>query len=314
MPIPNNETRFFQLQIRTDSVTGPVKITSNVVTVVDSQQAFIQATGGTEYINDGFKTHVFTSSNNFVISGLGIPANRNLYYEVVAGGGAGGYSSGYSQASGGGGAGGFLRGNVTLSTPGTFAMVVGGGGSTPTFPSRRGSNSSIFSNTFIALGGGNGGNYADLPASYAPGQAGGSGGGAAVDGSAGSGTPGQGNPGGPGTTPGGGGGGGAGTAGGTPLNYVAGNGLPSVSITNIPAQAQPIFGTPGIPSTGRWFAGGGAGSAITAIGGKGGGGAVNTPGTVNTGGGGGAFFGANPSGSTGGSGIVIVRYPKSAVD
>ena len=68
MAIPNNETRFFQLQIRTGSLTGPVQITSNVVTVVDSQQAFIQATGGFVTLEDGYKTHHFDTSNTFQVT------------------------------------------------------------------------------------------------------------------------------------------------------------------------------------------------------------------------------------------------------
>jgi len=307
VPIPNNETRFFQLQIRTDSVTGPVQITSNVVTVVDSLQAFVIATGGTEYINDGYKTHVFTSSNNFVISGLGLPANRNLYYEVIAGGGAGGYSTGSSGVAGGGGAGGFLRGNVTLSTTGTFAMVVGAGRSGSLWsPGGRGNDSSILSNTYVATGGGNGGRYEPTGTAGSPG---GSGGGAALFASAGSGTAGQGTAGrGAATNPPyfGGGGGGAGQGGGTASE--GGNGIISVSITNIPAQAQPGFGTPGIPSTGKWFAGGGGGGF--GQGGYGGGGAPNGgSGTVNTGGGGSALGSPGSVGGGGGSGIVIVRYP-----
>lgn len=307
MPIPNNETRYFQLQIRTDSVTGPVKITSNVITVVDSLQAFVIATGGTEYINDGFKTHVFTSSNNFVISGLGLPANRNLYYEVIAGGGAGGYSTGSSGTAGGGGAGGFLRGNVTLSTTGTFAMVVGAGRTGSLWsPGGRGNDSSILSNAYVATGGGNGGRYEPTGTAGSPG---GSGGGAALFASAGSGTTGQGTAGRGAATDTpyfGGGGGGAGQGGGTAME--GGNGLISVSITNIPAQAQPGFGTPGIPSTGKWFAGGGGGGY--GQGGYGGGGAPNGgSGTVNTGGGGSALGVAGSVGGGGGSGIVIVRYP-----
>ena len=315
MPIPDNETRFFQLQIRTESPTGPVKITSNVVTVVDSLQAFVSATGGFVYIADGYKTHVFTESNNFVISGLGLPANRNLYYELVAGGGAGGSPSSASVA-GGGGAGGFLQGNTTLSTTGTFAMVVGGGAGAdpPTFPGRRGSNSSILANTFIASGGGNGGNYGDLPASFGSGQTGGSGGGGALGGNGGLGTPGQGNPGADTPYPSnyGGGGGGAGEAGQTSVNYEfgrGGNGLPSVSISNIPAQSQPLYGRPGSPSPGRWFAGGGT-TGNPARAGKGGGGGDGVAGGQNTGGGGGGRNGPSPgSGGNGGSGIVIVRYP-----
>ena len=310
--VPANETRFYQLNIRSGNANGFVAMTSNVITLVDDAAAFVTASGGLEYINDGYKTHVYTTSNNLVISGLGILSNRNLYYEVVAGGGAGGYQPGGSTAAGVGGAGGFLRGNTTLSTTGTFAMVVGGGAISDAI---RGSNSSILANTFIATGGGMGGKYgAPAPAA----QPGGSGGGGAAFNPAGSGIPGQGFSGGPGVTLGGqeaygGGGGGAGETGGRPQNYVhgkGGDGLPSVSINNIPAQAQPLYGTPGGPSPGRWFAGG-ATQQGPAGQGKGGGGyyLFGSPsllaGVTNTGGGG----SVSPTGANGGSGIVIVRYP-----
>ena len=66
------------------------------------------------------------------------------------------------------------------------------------------------------------------------------------------------------------------------------------------------------------YAGGGAGGSTPGAnggGGAGGGGAANVAGTINTGGGGGGGNGPNPgatptwSGSSGGSGIVIVAYP-----
>jgi hypothetical protein len=309
--VPANETRFYQLNVRSGNANGFVAMTSNVITLVDDAAAFVAAAGGIEYINDGYKTHVFTSSNNFVISGLGVPSNRNLYYEIVAAGGAGGYSPSSASTAGGGGAGGFLRGNTSLSTTGTFAMVVGGGA-----VNNIGSNSSILSNTFIAIGGGFGGRYGVPPTS---GQTGGSGGGAGLGGGGGSGTPGQGNPGAnaPFANPSayGAGGGGAGAAANTSVTPgvfgKAGDGLPSVSIANIPAQSQPLYGTPGSPAPGRWLAGGGAAGGGAAGAGLGGGGYPPSPtaaGIVNTGGGGGGLA-PGTSGGTGGSGIVIVRYP-----
>lgn len=326
MPIPNNETRFFQLQIRTGSLTGPVQITSNVITVVDGAQAFVNATGGMVYIDNGFKTHVFTKSNNFVISGLGLPANRNLYYEIVAGGGAGGYNN--PQGSGGGGAGGYLRGNVTLDSTGTFAITVGGGAgglyNGGYVVGGRGSNSSIFGNTYVAVGGGNG--ATPSPSSGVPG---GSGGGADFySTTVGTGIPGQGNPGGgDASSSRGGGGGGAGEAGtGYPVGARGGNGLSSVSISGIPSVSQPLYGTPSYgPQSGRWLAGGGQGArggpldrsgpnspGLHSAGGGGRAGepgiADGQPGKTNTGGGGGAAD-SGPGSGAGGSGIVIIRYP-----
>lgn len=341
--IPANETRYFQLQLRTGSLTGPVQITSNVITVVDSLQAFVIATGGTEFINDGYKSHIFTTSGNFTVSGLGLPANRNLYYEIVAGGGGGGGSyPGRGMGGGGGGAGGFLQGNTTLSTTGTFAMVIGGGGTEQytTSPGNEngtyfnsGSNSSILSNTFITIGGGGGGGNFPPGTGTGDGKQGGSGGGGAGGYLPGASQWGQGYPGGSGITSGpsneGGGGGGATQSGnvayfksptGQWLAGFGGNGISSVIISNIPAQRKAGWGTAGPVSGTRYFAGGGGGGSINGVAGYGsiygGGGAGSygnpsstTPGTSGTGGGGGGSGWLSGSGAAGGSGWLAVRYP-----
>ena len=91
---------------------------------------------------------------------------------------------------------------------------------------------------------------------------------------------------------------------------------------------MPTYGEPG-PNPGRYFGGGGAGTASggpapssTVSGGVGGGGpatngsscpqGIGSPGTANMGGGGGGArdygSGPAPAGATGGSGIVIIRY------
>lgn len=324
--VPANETRFYQLNIRSGNANGFVAMTSNVITLVDDAAAFVAATGGIEYINDGYKTHIFTASNNFVISSLGVPSNRNLYYEIVAGGGAGGGSPSGTTYGGGGGAGGFLQGNVALSTTGTFAMVVGGGsvGGPSYVPGGRGSNSSILSNTYISVGGGNGGKEPGAQA----GVPGGSGGGGAVSGAGGTAIAGQGFAGSAGGPSGGSGGGGAGEIGHLfQVQEPGGNGIISAAITNIPAQSQPLYGSPGKGYPGRWLAGGGQGStggpnspinpASPGSYNKGGGGRAGEPtlassysGGTNTGGGGGAAGASvDAGGSPGGSGIVIVRYP-----
>jgi len=305
--IPDNQTRFFQLEIREDSLTGPVKITSNVVNVVDSLQAFVNATGGTIIIEDNFRKHVFTSSGTLNVTGLGIPSNRTVEYLVVAGGGGGG--SGGPDGSGfagGGGAGGLLIGNVLLSQTGPYSITVGGGGagvgpgggSAP----NNGGNSSISVIGISSTGGGFGGSSGT--ANPKTGSPGGSGGGGGNPGSGGTGISGQGNPGG-----GSGGGGGGRGAAGTP--DVGGIGLP---ISWLPAS----YGTPG-PAPGRWFSGGGGagnGPGAGDLGGAGGGGRggpaptqpVLTAGTTNTGGGGGGS-GFSSSGAGGGSGIIAIRYP-----
>lgn len=333
--IPDNQTRFFQLQIREGSLSGPVKITSNVVTVVDALQAFVTATGGFLTIEDGYKIHTFTSSNTFAILGLGLPINRTLEYLVVAGGGGGGVGSGnpFDLAGGGGGAGGFRTGNLSIipNYQGNNSIIVGGGATTLSITNtagNKGSNSSIFSEIFATGGGGGGVGYQTPGKGGAPGGSGGGRGGDNRWPPAGLGNdpptiPPQGNPGGEGMENGNanaaGGGGGAGQNGGNATGGWAGgfggNGLP---ITWVSAQ----FGISG-PAPGRWFAGGGGGSGyygigVGGIGGGGRGGITTAPttnsiaGTVNTGGGGGGGAGTpapTDFGGGGGSGIVVVRYP-----
>ena len=210
---------------------------------------------------------------------------------TIAGGGGGGDES-VTAGAGGGGAGGFLETTafgLALST--NYTVTVGSGGSLATQ-----GNNSVFS-TLTAIGGGRAG---DRTGSQLPGGNGGSGGGAAAIAgeAAGSGTAGQGFDGGTGDQGGnfpvtyyGGGGGGAGEAGNTDGNGHGGDGKSS-SIT-------------GVATT---YAGGGgaaAGSGTSTLpGGTGGGGDEGDAGTANTGGGGGAR-------NTGGSGIVIVRYPNT---
>jgi len=214
---------------------------------------------------------------------------------AIAGGGGGGDESS-STGAGGGGAGGFLENTtfgLALST--NYTVTVGSGGALNT----QGDNS-VFS-TLTAVGGGRAG-YRGTgdPATFETGGNGGSGGGAAsiVGRAGGTATAGQGFDGGTGSqganfpsTYKGGGGGGASEAGNTNGNGHGGDGKSS-SIT-------------GVATT---YAGGGgaaAGSGTSTLpGGSGGGGDEGDAGTANTGGGGGAR-------NTGGSGIVIVRYPNT---
>jgi len=298
--VPENETRFFRLEIREGSSTGPVKITSNVITIVDALQAFILATGGTEYIENNYKTHLYLTSGNFQVNGLGLPSNRTVQYLVIGSGGRAGASNGAS-AAGGGGAGGVLTGNLTLASTGGFAMVVGAGaaapsagGNAPSFgPS--GSNSSIFSNTIVALGGGGGGGGAPpdtTPTYRLAGAPGGSGGGGSPFGS---GTPGQGFPGG-GSFGGGGGAGGPGE-----FNRLGGNGVVISWVTEaVPWTIVPTLGVTG-PTPGRWFAGGGSGGGNTPITPLGGAGYLGQ-------GGGGWINYSGPS-QPSKEGLVLIRYP-----
>ncbi len=291
---------------------------------------FISATGGTILTDGNFKTHVFTGDGCFAVSQIGNAPTQptggpqNVDYLVVAGGGSG--------ANAGGGAGGY---RTSFPSPGcnagsfpitatTFPITVGAGGGGPGSPS-------IFS-TITSTGGGGGGFY--VPAPEQNGGPGGSGGGAASYspigiGSVGSGntppvSPPQGNNGGPAgpsvTEITGGGGGGAGATGaarpGPSTSGAGGSGGVGAPIADaFFGPTSPSYGTPG-PSPGRWFAGGGGGSnhnanpsATPAAAGGGGVGSSltinSTNGTANTGGGSG---GATNPGTSGGKGIVVIRY------
>jgi hypothetical protein len=257
--------------------------------------------------------------HEFYNSGLFVPRQSlTADYLVIAGGGSGGGNGGSSRGAGGGGAGGYLTSiggsSISLSASG-YTVVVGAGGAATTgeYPGvgKNGTNSSFSGlgiSTITAIGGGGGGAY--LAPNYTNGFSGGSGGGASGQNglTGGAATSGQGNAGGNGedTNFAAGGGGGAGAAGGNASGGIPGNGGSGL--------ASSITGV----STTR--AGGGGGStrgASSGSGGSGGGGAAGSGNgsnaTANTGSGGGAA-GTTTSGplttsGSGGSGIVIVRYP-----
>ena len=284
--------------------------TSNV-----TGNAYVTASGGTETTSGDWKIHTFTGPGTFTVSNAGLPTGSNTVdYLVVAGGASGGQFYG-----GGGGGGGFRESSPApgsdwtdspLGNPGNarpvsvqgYPITVGAGGavqSTPNSPGNDG-NPSVFSDITSTGGGGGGGS--SPPTTGVPGRPGGSGGGGAYAGaSAGAGntppvSPPQGNPGG---TPTGqsSGGGGAGAAGGNPNCAPGGPGVGTA--------INPAVGTPGPCGSLRYFSGGGG-----AAGGGGavpGGGAANSSppynGTTNSGGG-----GSGNQASTGGSGIVVLRY------
>ena len=223
-------------------------------------------------------------------------------YLVVAGGGGGGNLDG-----GGGGAGGYLTNYngtpISITTSNLYTVTVGEGGvggQKNVITSGVGGNS-VF-DTIISYGGGGGASDNNT----GPSSNGGSGGGAAGGNNPTIGLaspPGQGYNGGNSSGNLGGGGGGASEAGNTDGQGHGGDGL-SNSITG----------------TATFYAGGGGGDYRSGgyPGGNGGGGAgsgslPSNDGTPNTGGGGGAIGGAtNYQGGSGGSGIVILRYPTSS--
>jgi len=289
-------------------------------------QASVTGSGNTLTTVNDCKVATFTGPGNFVVSSLSQTAPHNVVSYMVIGGGGGQRGSGHY--NGGGGAGGFREiktpntsytaspldgystpGNRVTVTAASFPIAVGAGGGA------NGSNSSF--GPITSTGGGGGGSPGN-----GPGNTGGSGGGGspftpggAQPGGAGntpSVSPSQGNPGGignvsspPGTAAGGGGGG-AGAVGG---NSNTAN--PITAGTGGAGVATSISGS----SVTR--AGGGGGAAYFGTGGPGGAGGGGTGGnypnnpassngTANTGGGGGGDAGF--TNTTGGSGIVIIRY------
>jgi len=227
-----------------------------------------------------------------------------IWAVIIGGGGGGGCS--YNTHGGGGGAGGYIENNSISVTETTYNIVIGAGGlSAQTQADVQGSNGS---NTtafgYTAYGGGGGGSSNSSSASN-DGVNGGCGGGADGYTSGDNGTAGTGSQGGNGgvgygtSTTSNRSGGGGGGAGGNGTNGSSGQGGNGGSGT-----ASSITGT----SVSR--AGGGAGSGNTGGSASAGGGAKNTSGTANTGGGAGGCP-TESLGTTGGSGVVIIRFAKS---
>ena len=320
--VPANQINAFTVNLRTGSAAGPIVRTSDTVYVLDSSLAYTTATGGNQvYIDNGYKVHVFLSSNNFAISRAGVGNFANINYLAIGGGGSG---AGMYQ-TGGGGAGGALLSNVLFNSAGTYTITVGSGaaGGQQFVEGTNGGNTTISGpglSTITAFGGGGSAAFGVTTASYS----GGSGGGAPTGSTApgiGAGTPGQGFPGGP-SAPIGPGAGRAGAGGGA-----GGAGQPGATQAN-----QGGIGiTSSITGTSRSYAGGGGGGAYgspvtdggdayTGYGGGSGGGyyggagpstRVNAEsGNVNTGGGGGGTERSGTGvGGSGGSGIVVLKYP-----
>ena len=311
-----------------------------------SGSAFIAATGGTETTSGDFKIHTFTGDGTFTVtSGGGALAKAD--YLVVAGGGGGGAGHGAGGGAGGfreshlaATSGCYTASPLASSTSlslvqQAYPISVGGGGAAagPADPSANtvGGNSTF--DTITSTGGGKGSTESLTNTA----NAGGSGGGGTYSPNPGT-TPGgagntppvappQGNNGGDGGTYGPGA---AASGGGGGASAVGANGTPSTSGAGgagVSTAINPATGETG-PGPAQYYAGGGAGGATNygapspASGGVGGGGdgqplsanpGPSNKGTDNTGGGGGGGTGGAPAsyngkGSTGGSGIVIIRY------
>lgn len=328
----DNTTTFNFVLIATDEEN---QNTNSSFSLTIATAIFTAATGGTvTSVTEGdgvtYKVHTFTSSGAFTVSAIGNwqnGANGNVEVLVVAGGGGGGRRHG-----GGGGAGGMLGPlNINISETG-YTVIVGSGGvggTTSSVPANmRGSNSFIMAptgNILVAFGGGGGNHGPTAGGTPSPGgQPGGSGGGAGYGTpTGGTGTPGQGSPGHNHATPysvessfPGQGGGGAG-------------GQPNRGFTNLGKHGRYSF----ISGANVAYAGGAGGGfydstppTTLAPGGIGGGGAGYPSGypggfpavapfangVANSGGGGGGA-GTETDGASGGSGIVIIKYPITTI-
>lgn len=270
------------------------------------------ATGGTIIDGgDGYIYHIFTGNGTFTVNRPSA-AIDSVDYLIVAGGGGHGSSQPFG---GGGGGGGFVFGNIGVSNaPGVYSITVGAGGPnsplTPAPSGRSGSPSTAFG---LTAAGGGGGAQSGPPVALASGASGGSGGGASPVTPFGSGgigntpalIPRQGYNG--GTAPSvsnGAGGGGAGGIGANGAPGVSGSGGPGRISFQFPSTiVRQAIPAPVLPS---WeplvalggYAAGGQGSPVPAPSQR------NTP--ANSG------YGGNFVNSTGGSGIVCVRYKKTA--
>jgi hypothetical protein len=236
----------------------------------------IAASGGTISTVGNYIVHTFTANGTFTP----VLSISNVEVLIVAGGGGSSIDGGSGYP--GGGAGGVLSlSSGTLSSQ-NYAVVVGAGGAIGT----NGSNSSF--NASMVIGGGYGGTIA------ASGGNGGSGGGGYP---AGTGTSGQGNNGGLTNANGWGGSGGGGK------NAV---GAPGCQGNGCAGGAGGIGISSNITGTPTYYGGGGGGSSYNGAqgtGGLGGGGNGRVKGTNTTGG------GAGGGGYTGGSGIIVIKYP-----
>ena len=241
-----------------------------------------------------YRFHVFTGSNQWIVSALAPPTGspNDVDYVLVGGGGGGGL--------GGGGAGGMLSsipgepgggptGAVSspfTATAITYSIGVGGGGfgqESDNVNGTNGGSSSISTPTASlasAFGGGGGAGQNPGASDPANGSTGGTGRNPTAPATAGTAGAAQGYPGGPGRSGAytGGGGGGAGGTGPTPTDNAHG-GIGGIGKRTTIAGPSYAIGSNGPgPTLGGWLAGGGGGQSYpgSTDGGGGGGGAPRT--------------------------------------
>jgi len=259
----------------------------------------IDATGGTtvttftDASNIEYKIHAFENVGADTFTVTVAPPDAEIDVLLVGGGGAGGNNNNSGQGGGGGGAGEVTQQNNVSVTPQSFTITVGEGGVNA---EDDGDDTIAFGTT--AIGGDGGTNKTQYGNLVGGGQGGDSGNGFPGGG--------QGF-----ADDGGGGGGGATSGGGNGSDFSGGNGGAGLDVST-------DFGTT-FGENGMFGGGGGGGETSSGFsdpnggdGGVGGGGDGEdtsrpvTDGDDNTGGGGG---GGRGEFGTGGSGIVLIRYP-----
>ena len=323
--ISSNTTYTFTINA-SDGVNSVVPRTFSI-----TSNALPEISGGILSSDSTYYYRTFTLNGNFVVSNG--PISTSIL--MVGGGGAGDNDHG-----GGGGAGGVLYHASRLLSVGSYAINIGAGGlGNSGIPLNGGDTTFTDGASVLTAFGGGRGSTTNSDSGGNGGSGGGGGGANSGVGTRSGGTSiqtsnnggvGYGNNGGTGGgsigEPGGGGGG-AGQSGQNSTSNQAGaggNGL-NTWATWLSAVASSVSSeTAAIYNTGYIAGGGGGGSTasgaqVQAAGGLGGGGrgdcnvSPGLPGVANTGGGGGSHGNGGTTGADGGSGVVIVRYLKSAV-
>jgi hypothetical protein len=277
-----------------------------------------KATGGQIYQDADYYWHLFDSSGTFTPT----TTLTNVDYLVIAGGGGsratiagGGGAGGYRTTVGTSGGGASAESKITLNSGTAYTISIGAGGSGYS----NGNNTSISGTgltTRESTGGGCGG-YRSSPNGIAGGSGGGAGSSEANGAWAGgAGTANQGYAGATGK---------GGSLSPTGWHMGAGGGgaggiAPEITATKTPGGPGLISAIDGVARAGGGGGGTQYGDATFGIGGIGGGGrggayflapTNGAPGTGSGGGGGGYAGVGDTATSLGGSGVVIIRYPKA---
>lgn len=273
---------------------------SNWVDAAGNGAQPLEASGGTEVTDGGYKYHIFKSSGTLTVS------KEGLCDLLVVGGGGGGGSND-NHGGGAGGAGEMYEVFDMFIPEGGATVTIGAGMAGSSSHNSNQGNPSRIRNITASAGGAGGG--ADFPGGSGPGAGGtcqknvvpksiglgGNGGRSEVN---------DGNR-------RGGGGGGGGVDGQNATPYNGGNGTASSVVPSAIASAQSIGEVSGDDVYFSGGGGGGSNGGSTQSGGLGGGGnggqTSRQNGSANTGGGGGGV-GKSVTAGSGGSGVVVVRY------